>query len=67
MNGSVAASNRAAAASFSFGAEKAIDNYRNRGLGLTQHFIFICFELGNLSARNFVEYREARETTSRGQ
>ena len=39
----------------------------SNGLGLTQHFIFICFEFGNFSARNFVEYREVREFTSPGQ
>jgi hypothetical protein len=56
MNGSAAASNRAAAAFCSFGDEDATDNDRNRAgwLNLGQNFQ-LPFAIGNFFAWNFVE------------
>jgi hypothetical protein len=66
MNGSAAASNRAAAAAFSFGDEDATDNDRNRApwLNLGKNF-HLLFAIGNFSAWNFVEYRKAGEDSKK--
>ena len=66
MNGSAAASNRAAAVFFSFGDEDATDNDRNRApwLNLGKN-LQLPFAIGNFSAWNFVEYRKAGEDSKR--